>query len=123
MPNGEAERPIDPQAVRSAELRMLAPRDERRMREILEAVCDPTRVKILRALGDTRLAAGDLARVIGRSPAATSQHLRVLRDSGAVTTSRQGNIVRYALSPDVTGTILDEIGHAFDRLEQDAQTG
>ena len=44
------ERPLDPQAVASAEANLLPPRDERRMRQILEALCDPTRVKIVQAL-------------------------------------------------------------------------
>ena len=37
------------------------------MKELLEALCDPTRVKIVRALRETTLAAGDLAKVINRS--------------------------------------------------------
>ena len=44
------DKPIDPQAVASAEANLLPPRDERRMREMLEALCDATRVKIVQAL-------------------------------------------------------------------------
>lgn len=87
------------------------------MRELLDALCDPTRVRIVRALRETSLAAGDLAVVIGRSRSATSQHLKVLRDVGALTATRRGNVVRYALSPDLAGVILDDVGRAFDRLE------
>ncbi len=94
--NDVPERPIDPTAVAAAEANMLPPRDERRMRELLDALCDPTRVKIVQALsGDNTLAAGDLAHVIGRSRSATSQHLKVLRDIGVVSASRDGNVVRY----------------------------
>src|SRR5689334_6270239 len=101
MQNGVPDRPIDPQAVASAEANLLPPSDERRMRQMLEALCDPTRVKIVQALSaDNTLAAGDLAHVIQRSRSATSQHLKVLRDIGVVVGRRDGNVVRYALSAD-----------------------
>jgi DNA-binding transcriptional ArsR family regulator len=49
-----------------------------------------TRVKMVRALIETPLAASDLARVVGRSAAATSQRIRVLREVGAVTACGAG---------------------------------
>jgi DNA-binding transcriptional ArsR family regulator len=110
-------KPIDPVAVATAEEQKLTPRNEKRMRALLDALCDPTRVKIVRALRDTPLAASDLARVIGRDRAATSQHLRVLRDRGAVTSERTGNVVRYALSDDLPGSIVEEAAAAFDQLQ------
>jgi DNA-binding transcriptional ArsR family regulator len=116
--NGVPERPLDPTAVASAEKKMLAPREERRMEQLLDALCDATRVKILRALSaDTTLAAGDLAHVIGRSRSATSQHLKVLRDLGAVTAQREGNIVRYSLSPELNGQVIADAVAAFDQLQ------
>ncbi len=88
------------------------------MRELLEALCDPTRVKIVQALSeDNTLAAGDLAHVIGRSRSATSQHLKVLRDLGAVSGIRDGNVVRYSLTADVTGAIIENAVAAFDDLK------
>jgi DNA-binding transcriptional ArsR family regulator len=51
------------------------------MRRLLDVLCDPTRLKIVRALRDNQLAASDLARILGRSRSATSQHLRVLREA------------------------------------------
>ena len=110
-------KPIDPVAVATAEQQKLTPRNEQRMRALLDALCDPTRIKIVRALRDTPLAASDLARVIGRDRAATSQHLRVLRDRGAVTSQRTGNVVRYAVSDDLPGSIVEEAAAAFDQLQ------
>ncbi|HET7701721.1 MAG TPA: metalloregulator ArsR/SmtB family transcription factor [Candidatus Limnocylindria bacterium] len=119
--NDVPERPIDPTAVAAAEANLLPPRDERRMRELLDALCDPTRVKIVQALsGDNTLAAGDLAHVIGRSRSATSQHLKVLRDIGVVSASRNGNVVRYTLAPDVTGDVIEEAVSAFHKLSEAA---
>jgi ArsR family transcriptional regulator len=117
MQNGVPDRALDPQAVASAEQKMLAPKEERRMKELLDALCDATRVKILRALSADTLAAGDLAHVVGRSRSATSQHLKVLRDVGAVIGQREGNVVRYSLSPDVNGQVIADAVAAFDQLQ------
>jgi len=113
----EIPRPIDPVAVMTAEQQMLTPRNEKRMRALMDALCDPTRVKIVRALRDTTLAASDLAHVIGRNRSATSQHLRVLREIGAIVPKRKGNIVRYTLSNDVSGSIIEEAASVFDQLQ------
>jgi DNA-binding transcriptional ArsR family regulator len=110
-------RPIDPVAVVTAEQQMLTPRNDRRMRELLDGLCDPNRIKIVRALRDTTLAASDLAHVIGRSRTATSQHLRKLRELGAVVAQRKGNVVRYTLSNDISGSIVEEAASVFDRLQ------
>lgn len=119
--HGVPERPLDPQAVRSAEDNLLAPRDERRMREVLDALCDATRVKIVQALSaDNTLAAGDLAHVIGRSRSNTSQHLKVLREVGAIVGQREGNVVRYSLAADITGQVVENAVAAFDGLRSGA---
>ena len=110
-------RPIDPVAVMTAEKQMLTPRNEKRMRRLLEALCDPARITIVRALRDTTLAASDLAHVIGRNRSATSQHLRVLRDVGAILAKRKGNVVRYTLSHDLSGAIIAEAASVFDQLQ------
>lgn len=112
-----ANRPIDAAAVTAAEQAMPGRESEHAAREILDSLCDPTRLKIVRALMETPLAASDLARVIKRSRAATSQHLRVLRDVEAVAPARQGNIVRYSLSQNVSAQILTDVGRAFERLD------
>ena len=107
---------IDPAAVATAERQTLPPMSERRMRRLLDVLCDGTRLKIVRALRDNQLAASDLARVLGRSRSATSQHLRVLREADVVEPSRNGNVVRYKLASDINAEILKDVGQAFDRL-------
>ena len=108
---------IDAAAVATAEQQTLSPVSERRMRKLLDVLCDGTRLKIVRALRDNQLAASDLARVLGRSRSATSQHLRVLREADVVQPSRNGNVVRYKLATDINAEILKDVGRAFDRLE------
>ncbi len=116
MPN-DIPKPIDPAAAMTAERQMLTPRNEKRMRALLEGICDPTRIKIVRALRDTTLAASDLAHVVGKNRSVTSQHLKVLRELGAIVAKRTGNVVRYTLTDDLSGSIIEEAASAFDRLQ------
>jgi DNA-binding transcriptional ArsR family regulator len=95
---------------------MLPIEAEEQAKRLLEGVCDPTRVKIIRALRGTPLAASDLAKVIGRSRSATSQHLRVLREVNAVVAERKGSVIRYRLADGNSALVLEEICGAFDRL-------
>jgi len=121
MPN-DIPRPIDPIAVKTAERQMLTPRNEKRMRALLDALCDPARITIVRALRDTTLAASDVAHVIGRNRTVTSQHLRVLREHGAIVAKRQGKVVRYTLSNDLSGSIIEEAASLFDPLQPAMRT-
>ena len=106
--------PIDGSAVTLAQAHALSPRAEREARRVLECASDLTRIKMVRALMETPLAASDLARVVGRSAAATSQHIRVLREVGAVTAARSGNVIRYRMSREPSAVILEAIARAFD---------
>jgi ArsR family transcriptional regulator len=105
---------LDPAAVASATLAMPDPTGEQRIEQKLESLCSPARVKILRALAQSELAAGDLAIVIGRSASATSQHLRVLRDAGIVESSRRGNVVRYRLGKGISAELLAKVALRLD---------
>lgn len=116
MPHVKTHEIIDHGAVAQAQERMLSPRSTREAQRVLMCLCDPTRLKIVRALQATELAAGDLAVVIERSRSATSHHLRILREASAVSGRRERNVIRYRLSTDLTAEILDAVGSAFDRL-------
>jgi DNA-binding transcriptional ArsR family regulator len=109
-------RAIDPQAVDLARSAVLAGAAEREARKVLETLCEPTRLTILRALRKTPLAASDLAQVLGRTRSATSQHLRVLREADAVVAERAGNVIRYRFATSRAANVLAEICAAFDRL-------
>ena len=109
---------IDQGSVTEARARMLPPRTARQAQRVLSCMCDPTRLKIVRALQAGELAAGDLAIVIERSRSATSHHLKVLREADAVQRRRQGNVIRYRLSNDISGAVLEKLGRAFDLLAQ-----
>ena len=84
--------------------------------DLIESISNVTRIKIIRALAETPLAAGDLARVVDRTAPATSQHIRVLRDAGVIESTRSGNVVRYHLTNSTSAQILEVIARAFDVL-------
>jgi len=108
--------PIDQSAVATALAHAFSPRVEREARRVLDTAADLTRLKIVRALMETPLAASDLARVVARSPAATSQHIRVLRELGAVTATRSGNVIRYRMSREPSAEVLEAIARSFDLI-------
>ncbi|TME73444.1 MAG: helix-turn-helix transcriptional regulator [Chloroflexi bacterium] len=114
-PRGRAA-PIDAQAVEAARPKLITARQERAARDLIESISNVTRIKIIRALAETPLAAGDLARVVDRTAPATSQHIRVLRDAGVIESTRSGNVVRYRLTNSTSAQILEVIARAFDVL-------
>lgn len=67
----------------------------------LAALADPTRLRLIRVLAcqptDRALCVGALARRLGVSQPAVSQHLRVLRALGLVQAERCGPRVHYVL--------------------------
>ena len=75
--------------------------DDRRLERtaaIFSALADPTRVRILNALGIEELCVCDLAEVCGISQSGVSHQLRVLRDLALVTYRREGNRAVYRLA-------------------------
>jgi DNA-binding transcriptional ArsR family regulator len=76
-------------------------------------------MKIIRALAETPLPASDLARVIARTPSATSQHIRVLREVEAVEATRSGNVVRYRLTTNATSRILEAFARSLESLAEE----
>jgi DNA-binding transcriptional ArsR family regulator len=66
--------------------------------EIFKMLADATRVRIVLALRDGELSVNTLAEVIGKSPAAVSQHPAKLRLARIVTTRHEGTRVFYRLA-------------------------
>src|SRR5436189_1811630 len=111
---------IDPMAVATAEAGLLAGPARKRAEEVLESLCDPSRLRIVQALRATPLTVSELSRVISKTRAATSQHLRVLREAEAVVAERRGQFVVYSLSQHVNAAVLENVANAFDQLRPTA---
>ena len=82
-----------------------APEDVARL---CRALSVETRVRMLALLQRHSMCVGALARALGISDAAVSQHLRVLRDAELVVAARRGHFVHYTLNPDT----MDRWQHA-----------
>src|SRR5215218_7912918 len=90
--------------------------------EIFKMLADATRVRIVLALRDGELSVNTLADVVGKSPAAVSQHLAKLRLARLVTTRHEGNRVFYRLANEhaqqlATGAVF-QAEHSVDDQPQ-----
>ncbi|MCB2187061.1 MAG: metalloregulator ArsR/SmtB family transcription factor [Deltaproteobacteria bacterium] len=72
-----------------------------------------TRVRLLRLLGDQCLCVGALARRLGITPGAVSQHLRVLREAGLVIPEKRGYFVHYQMDRQALDRWLAALREAF----------
>ena len=76
---------------------------------------DPTRVRILDALGTGELCVGDLARAVGISESAVSHQLRLLRTLRLVRVRREGRLAYYAVDDH---HILELLNQARTHVEE-----
>ncbi|EGD57655.1 ArsR family transcriptional regulator [Novosphingobium nitrogenifigens DSM 19370] len=58
--------------------------------EMLRALADPTRLRIMRLLASMELAVGELAQVLGQSQPRVSRHVKILCDAGLAERRREG---------------------------------
>jgi len=90
--------------------------------EICSALADPNRILILYALSERRHSVNELAAALSISQPATSRHLKVLRDRGMVSATRQGQSIHYALNDPRIIDALDTLRAVLrDRLAYRAQ--
>jgi DNA-binding transcriptional ArsR family regulator len=72
--------------------------------DVFQAVADPVRRRLVEALADGERSAGELAgralEQFGVQQSGTSKHLKVLRDSGLVTSRVDGARRLYRLQPE-----------------------
>jgi ArsR family transcriptional regulator, zinc-responsive transcriptional repressor len=81
--------------------------------ELLKALAAPVRLALVAELADGPLCVHELVDRVGVSQPLTSQHLRVLRGAGLVTSGRRGREVEYALADDhVAHVVRDLLRHA-----------
>lgn len=65
--------------------------------QMCQGLADPTRILILYLLADTPRYVSELADTLDVKQPTVSHHLKVLRERGLVTATRQGNAIRYEL--------------------------
>jgi DNA-binding transcriptional ArsR family regulator len=72
--------------------------DTESLARIFKLMSVDTRVRMIQMLKRRCLCVNALARSLGLTPAAVSQHLRVLRDAGIVTADKRGYFVHYCVN-------------------------
>lgn len=83
-----------------------------RTTEVFRALVEPRRRAILRLVGDSELAAGQIADAFDITRPAISQHLTVLKDAGLLIERREGTKRLYRVSPERIAelrAVLDEL--------------
>ena len=61
--------------------------------DLLQALADPTRLRILALLRRMELSVGEIAQLLGQSQPRVSRHVRILADAGAVERRKEGSWV------------------------------
>ena len=99
---------VDPASVRAARTAMPGDRMVRALAETFGALSDPTRIRILSALGGQELCVIDLARFLGLTGSAVSHQLRLLRGQRLVKYRKEGKIAYYSLDDDHIRNLMEE---------------
>ena len=71
--------------------------DADRAMDVLRAIADPTRLRLVFLLGESELSVGELVDTLAIPQSTVSRHLALLRRSKLVRTRRQGTTVFYTL--------------------------
>lgn len=68
--------------------------------DLLQALADPTRLRILSLLRRMELSVGELAQLLSQSQPRVSRHVRILADAGTVERRREGSWVFLTIASD-----------------------
>lgn len=91
-----------------------------RAADLFKVLSSPVRVGALVAIADEPRSVAEIADIVGVSQTLMSQHLRVLRLSGAVTTESDGQRRTYQLRDEhVAHIVFDAITHAEEEIPDD----
>ena len=87
--------------------------------DILSALADENRRRILTTLKQGRVSSGELAQAVGMTPQALSYHLKKLKEAELIYETRRKNFIYYELDL----TVLDEAVLWLDELRGGADRG
>ena len=90
--------------------------------EILKALADDTRMKIVYLLLSHDFCVGAIARRLNISEAGISQHLQILRKAGLVKGEKRGYFTHYYVDRDVLKNTADNILKTASTLPQNETT-
>jgi len=94
-----------------------------RIAEVLKAMADPTRLKILHSLHNGERCVSDILQVVGGSQANVSKHLSVLKRAGLVDCRREGLNVFYRIVDEGVFVICRNVCDSLElRVDREHQT-
>jgi len=99
-------RVIHLERVAQARDEAISDREAERLSLTYKALGDPTRLKMVMALGGGEMCVCDLAAFLGLTESAVSHHLRRLKDLALVKSRRDGQILYYSLDDQHVSRIL-----------------
>ena len=88
-----------------------------RLPQLLKALADPTRLRIVGLLAQRELCVCDLEQLLGVSQSMTSHHLGVLRRAGLLLQRREERDARwvyYRLNPETTASVREQFSAVLD---------
>jgi DNA-binding transcriptional ArsR family regulator len=94
-----------------------------RIAEVLKAMADPTRLKILHCLNQGERCVSDILEIVGGSQANVSKHLSVLKRAGLVDSRRDGLNVFYHITDEGVFTICRNVCDSLElRIDREHET-
>ena len=115
MPSSKNILVFDQETVEQAAEYLPASRVLENLGEFFKVLTDPTRLKILYALGAGELCVFDLSVSAGASVSSVSHHLAALKRVRLVKGRREGRIIYYSLDDDHVKSIIK---YAHEHLEE-----
>jgi DNA-binding transcriptional ArsR family regulator len=112
---------VDPVNVKTAQRELIDPAEAERLAELLALLADPTRARILFALGAVdELCVGDVAATLGVSEDAAGYALKMLRMAGLVRGRKAGRSVCYRLAEGFPHEMLEHCLRDLLRISPEA---
>ncbi len=84
--------------------------------KLLRGLGDPSRLRVLEALRDGPVRAGEIVHRTGLSQPNASMHLHCLADCGLVTWDREGRVVYYRIADKQVVRVLDQVEELLLRV-------
>ena len=92
------------------------------MRDIWNALSDPTRREILTLLRQREMTAGEICDRFSSTPATISHHLKLLREAGLVFAEKEKQTITYSLNTTVFQEFLKTLADQFGTKENHYET-
>ncbi len=90
--------------------------------EIVKAMADENRIRILCCLKDRELCVCQVIALLGLAPSTTSKHLSILHQARLLDSQKKGRWVYYKTAgPDASPMVQQALTWVFASLEQDKQ--